>query len=332
MELGNAYQLLPGKNCGICGYGSCNTFLRHIIFAQEDLLKCEWLTLEEIHSIQLQITDITLLPTKVKHLAVFNPCTTDDALVMAEVYLADKEVDYGYLDPEFCEVLPVYFDNVKCSPLLGIGRIETDTKEILVSQTGKIVVRHAQNESDVLQTCDVISHLVSGYIICPCYATGIECVSHLCTCAECDILTQVETAENTESVQKYEEHARNVLSRLWAGELISHKEIISLHQNAVFLLAETMRGLVLFSLVHHLSLMQEALTDAQNDTEKELAELTELVTDLISRIPHEYQKITSYLKEQDSSLSRELYKIIFHANRLAEIKTRYLENELENER
>jgi hypothetical protein len=327
MELGNAYQLLPGKNCGICGYGSCNTFLRHIIFAKEDLLKCKWLTFKEVNSIQSQITDITLLPTKVKHLAVFNPCTSDDARVMAEVYLATKEVEYGYVDPEFCEVLPVYFDSVKCSPLLGIGRIETDSKEVLVSQTGKIVVRHAQNESDVLQICDLISHLISGYVICSCLATGVECVSHLCTCAECDILTHVETAERPEPVKKYEDYAQNVLSRVWAGEAIPQEEIISLRQKAVSLLAETMRGLVLFSLVHHLSFMKEAIIDAQNDTEKEPEELMKLITDLISRIPQEYQKITSYLKEQDSSLSRELYKVIFHANKLAEIKTLYLEDE-----
>lgn len=324
MELANAYQLLPGKNCGICGYGSCNTFLRHILFNEEHLLKCKWLNSDEVTSIESQLTDITPVCTKVKHLAVFNPCTSDDARVMAEVYLAAKEVSYGYLDPEFCKVLPVYFESVKCSPLLGIGRIETDTKEVLVSQTGKIVVRHAQNESDVLHISEIISHLVSGHVICPCFATGIECVSQLCQCQKCEILAHVKAAEIVDHVHQYETEGQNILSRIWDGSCVSQKEIAQLRKKAIFLLADTMRGLVLLSLVHHLSLMLEGIHDARDNTEKDSDELFKLVTDLISRIPHDYQKITSHLKEQNSSVSRELYKVIFHAKRLSEIKNHYL--------
>ncbi len=308
---------MPGKNCGICGSGSCTTFLRKVIFGNESLGACAWLN---DHEFSAALLDVNPVKTKVKTLAVFNPCITDADLVMAEVYLAPHEVDYGYLDPVFCDMLPLYFERVKCSNVLGIGRIEYEEKEVLISQTGKVVVRHAKDERDALEVCSLLSRVVSGAVICPCLCTALECISGLCTCEDCPV-TALPTDGDTLPYALMGE----AFSRLWEGDLVSLPEIEPVKRKAVQKAANE-KGLLLYALAHHFSLIQEAITDAVQCREPVEKEMQHKITQFVQKAltssynPEDCSTIFTFLLNHDEPFFKEVYKAVFHSMLIADIK------------
>ncbi len=329
MDLCAFYQLWPGKDCGICGCGSCNTFARCVVFKHEDFRKCVWLTEANADHILKALGKVNPVTTQVRKSAVFQPCITDSEMVMAEFYLAPREVEYGYLDPGFCEILPLYFESVKSSRNLGIARIEHEGKEILISQTGKVVVRQAQNEEDAVKICNMLSRLVSGSVICSCLATGLECISGLCSCTECEILHKVQSPllreEMWACIGQYETAVKKGLSRMWKGEFTTElQDAASLKAKAVTLLSETAEGLIYYSLIHHLSSMVKALEEAASSaTKSDEHSIDHFVMQALnsSFSTEEYHETITSLREYiEHPFFRELYKVVFHAKCTAEIK------------
>jgi len=328
MDLGTFYQLWPGKNCGICGYGSCNTFARHVVFRGDDPAQCLWLTGEEVFHIKDVLCNVRPVKTRVKKSAVFEPCITDSEMVMAEIYLAPQKVDYGFLDPGFCDVLPLYFTSVKCSKKLGIARIEHEEKEILLSQSGKLIVRQAKTEEDALEACNVLSRLVSGSVICSCLATGIECVSGLCSCRKCEILQKVGTLtlqkNSAALIREYKDAVVTALSHVWKRSLPELPDDVPLKAEAVTLLSENSAGLIFYSLVHHLSSIKEALKGAvthkvENEYQKAIDRVVTHALAGSYRL-EEYKKLcTSCRERMENPLFKELYSVLFHARCTAEI-------------
>lgn len=321
---------MPQKNCGICSHGSCNTFARHILFGKEDIKKCAWLDEKELELIRSAIKEVTPVKTRSEGLAVFKPCLTDSQMVMAEIHLASREVNYGYVDPGFCEILPLYFKSVKCSQTLGIARIEFEEKEILVSQTGKIIIRHAENEKDALRMCDLLSRVISASVICPCLATVEECVSGLCTCEACEIVENSSLSSEEKDAVKEKEYnsVLAALSHMWEGERLEMEDLLPLKVKAAALLAQDRGGLILYTLAHHLSLMQSAIKDAvyYPIERRNQKEITQFVKNAYTGfyLPGNFQEIHLYIIDHvENPFLRELHKIVFHAKCIAEIRNRF---------
>jgi ArsR family metal-binding transcriptional regulator len=319
--------MMPGKNCGICGSGSCTTFLRKVIFEKESLNTCAWLNNNEIGAYLL---DVTPVKTKVQTLAIFNPCITDADLVMAEVYLAPHKVDYGYIDPLFCDMLPLYFEHAKCSKVLGIGRIEYEDKEVLISQTGKVVVRHAQNERDALEVCSLLSRIVSGAVICPSLCTAIECISGLCTCEDCTVKAMPlrDTLPYTLLGKAYT-LLGEAFSRVWEGDLITVPDSNPLKRRALAQQIANEDGLALYAAAHHFSLIKEAITDAVHWREPVEKEMQHTITQFVQGAltgaydSDAYQTIVTFLREHDAPFFKEMYKAVFHSALIAHISLLY---------
>jgi ArsR family metal-binding transcriptional regulator len=318
MELTNFYQVMPGKNCGICGYGSCNTFARHVLFKKEDLKKCVWLSPTDIPC----LNEVRPARTRVEETAFIQPCITDSGMVMAEIYLAPREVDYGYLDPGFCEFLYTYsnFKSVKCSQSLGIARIEYEGKEILISQTGKVVVRQAKTEEDAFAVCDLVRRIVSGAVICSCLATALEAVSGMCTC-ECEI--EGPSKREKELYTSFEEYERSVLAA-FSHTGLHNLDTAVLKVKAVDLLAHNEGGLILYALAHHLSFIRDA-ADAAQPQDKADENTINIIRKAFKgkHALEDYHHLLTYFNRDSDPFSRELYKAAFHARCIGEIKNRF---------
>ena len=290
--------------------------MRKVIFGNESLNRCAWLDNDEVGA---NLLDVTPVKTTVKTLAVFNPCITDADLVMAEVHLASHNVDYGYVDPVFCDFLPLYFERTKCSKVLGIGRIEYEEKEVLISQTGKVVVRHAQNERDALTVCSLLSRVIAGAVICPCLCTAIECVSGLCTGEDC----AVKAAPLRDAVPYA--LLGEAFSRVWEGDPITVPDSEPLKRRAVAQQVANEDGLTLYAAAHHFSLIKEAISDAvlwREPVEKEMQHtITQFVQKALTSVydPEKYDTIVTFLRERDTPFFREVYKAVFHSALIAHI-------------
>ena len=316
MELTNFYSLMPQKNCGICGYSKCTTFARHVLFADEDMRHCAWLDQPLLYQ------EVKPVKTRVNQSAFLNPCITDGEKVMAELYLAAREVDYGYLDPQFCEYVNLYF-TAKCSQSLGIARIEYENKEILLSQTGKVVVRQAESEEDALETVDLVHRVVSGAVICSSLSTVLESISGPYSCDEWKLKApSAQERELLPIVTKYETSALKALTMGQAHEV----DVNPLKSKAVTLVARNQGGLVLYALVGHMSCMQEAVTDAARYRGRLPQNITDFVhnTCVDSHSPEEYHQVLTRLTELTTApFYREVFKVIFHDLCMSRIRNRF---------
>ena len=189
------YLLTPHKDCGICGNPDCQTFTRKICLGEQKVGDCILLKKENIQKIKNLLNkgiSISLEPRYVneneKRIIYVKPCADQKGTVMADVYLAKKigsgqNLKYGFYDPYvMCYILEnsQVFENVKCSPQLGVAKIEDDGKVILVNQKGKLTVRKAKSKEDLEATVKKVERALSSAIICGCGTAKANCAAGAC--------------------------------------------------------------------------------------------------------------------------------------------------------
>ncbi|MBU7037074.1 MAG: hypothetical protein HXS52_04025 [Theionarchaea archaeon] len=328
MDLCSAYQAMPQKNCGICAYASCSTFLRNVIFRGDSLRKCLWMEQGyPLDTVAMETLVQAVQPkiTQVKPAALIEPCTTQSGMVMAELYLAHREVEYGYLDPVVCDILPVWTEAVRCSRQLGIARIEFGQKEILLSITGKTIIRRAENEEDISRTGELLSRIVEGATICTCLSTRMECISGVGTC------TDSNPPNITPEERSHLQWVDDVAGRIRDTWKTSSSDLgsLSLRRQAIALLASNNGGLLLLSAAHHLSLLEATLTDLKEHTsflsEETPTEVRALVETALTRNDGTtYHDLCGFLLEEKPPLYKELFSVIFHTHTISKIREQYL--------
>ncbi|MFQ6087082.1 MAG: (Fe-S)-binding protein, partial [Candidatus Bathyarchaeia archaeon] len=193
------YNLMPKLDCGLCGNPSCQTTARKIATGdsepeeclpfsalpefKENLQKIRQLLHEGIEigakgRVVIEETGITYI----------HPCITEARKVAAEARLTSgpegaPDLKYGFYDPlQLCAILSIteFFQHVKCSPSLGIGRVNVDDKTVLIYKDGRINVRKARDKEDAVRTIRRVSRSLWGAIICTCGNASVDCASGGC--------------------------------------------------------------------------------------------------------------------------------------------------------
>jgi hypothetical protein len=127
------------------------------------------------------------------NITYIHPCTTEAGKVAAETRLPSSpegvaELKYGFYDPlQLCATLNTTepYQNAKCSPSLGLGRVHVGNKTVLVHRDGKINVRQAKDKEDAIHTIRQVSRSLWSAIICTCGNASVDCASG--GCEECQI-------------------------------------------------------------------------------------------------------------------------------------------------
>jgi hypothetical protein len=118
-----------------------------------------------------------------------HPCISEAGKVTAEARLTSGpegavDLKYGFYDPiQLCMMINMtgFFEDVRCSPNLGIGRVTVDDKTVLIYKDGRINVRRAKDREDAVQTVRLVSRSLWGAIICSCCGNaGVDCASGGC--------------------------------------------------------------------------------------------------------------------------------------------------------
>jgi TATA-box binding protein (TBP) (component of TFIID and TFIIIB) len=84
------------------------------------------------------------------------PCVTERGKKMAEAFLNVKKLNMDML----FETAKKAFSSVKYSKELGLIRITFNKKAVLIFDSGKVVIRRAENERDVIETVEKIAGLI----------------------------------------------------------------------------------------------------------------------------------------------------------------------------
>ncbi len=193
------YNLMPKLDCGLCGNPSCPTMARKIAAGDVEPEKCLPLSalprfkenLQKIKQLAQEGIEIGAKGTVVNEetgVTYIHPCITEAGKVAAEARLTSNsegatDLKYGFYDPiQLCATLNIteFFQDVKCSPSLGIGRVHVDDKTVLVYRDGKISVRQAKDKRDAIHAIRHVSRSLWNAIICTCGNTSVDCASGGC--------------------------------------------------------------------------------------------------------------------------------------------------------
>jgi ArsR family metal-binding transcriptional regulator len=193
------YDLLPKLDCGLCDNPSCQTMARKIAVGDADPKEC--LPLRALSKFKGNLHKVRLLVEEGVDVGargtVFNeetgvtyihPCITEAGKVAAEARLPSgleeaAYLKYGFYDPlQLCKTLNTHelFRNAKCSPNLGIGKVNVDDKTALIYKDGRINIRQARDKEDAINTIRQVSRSLWGAIICTCGNTSVDCASGGC--------------------------------------------------------------------------------------------------------------------------------------------------------
>lgn len=198
-SLHELYSFMPKLDCGLCSNPSCQTMARKIAAGNLEPEKCLPLSvlpefkgnLRKVKRMVLEGVEIGLKDTVIidkKSVTYIRPCITEAGKVSAEARLMwvpqnVEDLRYGFYDPlRLCSILSTtkFFQDVKCSPRLGIGRVHVDDKTVLIYKDGRVNVRKAEDKEDAMHTIRMVSRSLWGAIICSCGNASVDCASGGC--------------------------------------------------------------------------------------------------------------------------------------------------------
>jgi len=194
------YNLMPKLDCGLCGNPSCRTMARKIATGDAKPEQCVNLStrpeyeknLQDIRQLLREGVEIRAKGTIVIEetgVTYIHPCISEAGKVTAEARLTSGpegavDLKYGFYDPiQLCMMLNMagFFQDVRCSTSLGIGRVTVDDKTVLIYKDGRINVRRAKDREDAVKTIRLVSRSLWGAIICSCCGNaGVDCASGGC--------------------------------------------------------------------------------------------------------------------------------------------------------
>jgi len=200
------YQLFPKLDCGLCGNPSCRTTARKLATGEATIEQCVNLGRPEFQQNRERILGILKEGVEIgakgtivideTGVTYIHPCVSEAGRVAAESKLSSGpegtvDLKFGFFDPMMiCWALNAagLFTDVRCSPNLGVARVNIGDKTVMVSKDGRINVRRARDKKDAVETIRLISRSLWGAIICSCCGNaGVDCASGGCE----DCLTRV---------------------------------------------------------------------------------------------------------------------------------------------
>lgn len=118
---------------------------------------------------------------------VIHPCTTERGKIMVDTRFSSGEL--GQVEKFFdfsslCSILDAYkdrFQETKCSPSLGIARVEWKGKAISIFRNGRVKIRRVVDEEDAKRTVKFLASVLWGSVICGnCGKASVFCASGGC--------------------------------------------------------------------------------------------------------------------------------------------------------
>jgi len=200
------HQLFPKLDCGLCGNPSCRTTARKLAAGEVTINQCVNLGRPEFQQNRERILEVLEEGVEIgakgtivideTGITYIHPCISEAGRVTAESKLSSGpegavDLKFGFFDPMMiCWALNAagLFTDVRCSPNLGLARVNVGEKTVMIFKDGRINVRRAVDKKDAVDTIRLISRSLWGAIICSCCGNaGVDCASGGCE----DCLTKV---------------------------------------------------------------------------------------------------------------------------------------------
>lgn len=203
-SINDLHALMPHKDCGRCGNVACRAFARKVAASEALLQQCPYLRMpafadnlakadellregiaSEARGEIARVTDEILLGRR--GIAYIFPCVTEAGKIACETRLVGAAAKYGFVDSEaMCRFTRTFCS--RCSALLGMAKMLHDGRTVLLYQSGRMVVRQADNKEQVMETLRAVARAVWPAQICPqCGNVAYDCVARPC-CTQCPVL------------------------------------------------------------------------------------------------------------------------------------------------
>ena len=126
-----------------------------------------------------------ILKSREDTIVYVNPCVSERGKVMADIDLRRDSNKEELFDPgTLCSLLKAAeknFTKLRCSPDLGVAKIEWNGYDISIVRSGKLKIMRAPSEEDIIKIASKLSSLIWGATICDfCGRPAAECASGAC--------------------------------------------------------------------------------------------------------------------------------------------------------
>lgn len=118
---------------------------------------------------------------------VIHPCTTERGKIMVDTRFSSGglgQVERFFDFPSLCSILDAYkdrFQETRCSPSLGIARVEWKGKAISIFRNGRVKIRRVVDGKDAKRTVRFLASVLWGSVICGnCGKASLFCASGGC--------------------------------------------------------------------------------------------------------------------------------------------------------
>jgi len=179
-------KVMPGLNCGLCGYPTCASFTRALLVREPTATACPILSLPDYAGRTEELKDLVESWHPVENLAperpeegivLSKPCSDASHLLMADLCIFNgietgQPMRFNTLDSGvMCDLLKCVtrkVENFKCSRGLSYAWGDFEEIKLHVLKDGRVRMRRAPGREHALRVFARIERLVIGAAICDC--------------------------------------------------------------------------------------------------------------------------------------------------------------------
>jgi|Deesub1362A_J573_1020465.scaffolds.fasta_scaffold00089_110 hypothetical protein len=208
------YKLLPGKNCGICGAGSCSSFANQLIMDKKTTSECIFFIFPDysknLKQLERYIEKLSSRPHPSVYARTTRPCTENPEEIMLEGSLAKS--CHSFIDLHLVHRMMEYYP-WKCRTSIHMGLVEIlssdglipsrkEPMKLLLFENGRFIIRRAKDAK--FANYFLKENLIYLYPALVCQNCGNTVVEHFSGVVNCNLLfpgTKIDIPEGTEKIR-----------------------------------------------------------------------------------------------------------------------------------
>ncbi len=186
VDSGSILQLFPHLDCSLCGNPTCEAMARRVFSDEQSYLDCPVLTPVDKKKIEDRLSKRSKLNNYFSFsepIVELQPCAEYGKITLESmVHRPHNSLHQQLFAPcEMCALFQdVSFEKARCSKVMGYAYLEIEEKAIHIFNSGKIIIRRANDRDDAIKTLEEFENILWPAVVCTCGSPFSDCLGGGC--------------------------------------------------------------------------------------------------------------------------------------------------------